>query len=127
MARILLVEDDEAGRHLLVEMLRKLGHEVAEAPDGREALREMGEPAAGGEPPFAAVLMDLQMPVMDGLDATAALRRAGWTEVPIIAVTAHAMVGDREKCLGAGMNDYLAKPLTMDMLRGMLERWLPVD
>ncbi len=124
MAKILLAEDDESGRHLIVRMLEKLGHEVVEAENGDVALQALGEPDGGSGSDFAAVLMDLQMPVLDGLDATRRLRESGWSDLPVIAVTAHALVGDREKCLRAGMNDYLSKPLTLDMLRDMLRRWI---
>lgn len=124
MAKILLAEDDESGRHLIVRMLEKLGHEVVEAENGDVALQALGEPDGGSGSDFAAVLMDLQMPVLDGLDATRRLRESGWSDLPVIAVTAHALVGDREKCLRAGMNDYLSKPLTLDMLREMLRRWI---
>lgn len=124
MAKILLAEDDESGRHLIVRMLEKLGHEVVEAENGDVALQALGEPGGDVGTAFAAVLMDLQMPVLDGLDATRRLREMGWSDLPVIAVTAHAMVGDREKCLRAGMNDYLSKPLTLDLLRDILRRWI---
>jgi len=124
VAKILLAEDDESSRHLIVRMLEKLGHEVVETENGDVALQALGEPGGGSGSDFAAVLMDLQMPVLDGLDATRRLREMGWSDLPVIAVTAHALVGDREKCLRAGMNDYLSKPLTLDMLRDMLRRWI---
>ncbi len=133
MARILLVEDYEPNRMLIARMLEKLGHEAVEAGNGKEALDILGDPPAAApaadapDDPIAAVLLDVQMPVLDGLDTTRRLREIGWTELPVIALTAHALTGNRETCLKAGMNDYLAKPLTLDMLRATLGKWLPAD
>jgi CheY-like chemotaxis protein len=115
VAKILLVEDDRDNRVLLVTLLGLLGHEVEEAVDGGAGL------AAALDGDHDAVLMDLQLPEMDGLEATRRLRAAGRTELPVVAVTAHAMLGDRETCLAAGMDRYLAKPLTLDMLRRVLD------
>ena len=113
--KILLVEDDEVSRRTVTFMLRRFGHEVAAAADGREALARLREED------FDAVVMDIQMPVMDGLEATRAIRAdaslGARAKVPIIAMTAYAMIGDREKFLAAGMDGYLAKPVDMDRLR----------
>ncbi len=105
--RILLVEDNSASQKLAVHLFREAGHAVDVAEDGRKAL-EMIEEAA-----YDVVLMDVQMPVMDGLTATAAIRarEPPGTHVPIIAMTARAMKGDRERCLAAGMDEYISKPI----------------
>ena len=114
--RVLLVEDNAVNQRVAVGMLRKLGYEHEVASDGRSALEKVR--AA----PFGLVLMDCLMPGMDGFETTRRLRSAGWS-MPIIALTAKAMAGDRERCLEAGMNDYLAKPIAMPLLRAALERW----
>jgi CheY-like chemotaxis protein len=106
--RILLAEDNAVNQRLTVSMLQKKGHEVVVAGDGKAAL------AALEERSFDLVLMDVQMPKMDGLEATAAIRereKGSKAHIPIIAMTAHAMKGDRERCLAAGMDDYVSKPL----------------
>ncbi len=106
--RILLVEDSLVNQKLVKALLERQGHLVLVANDGQEAL------AGFQAQPFDLVLMDIQMPHMDGLEATAAIRqleqRRG-THVPIVAMTAHALLGDRERCLAAGMDEYLAKPI----------------
>ncbi len=116
--RILLVEDNPVNRELAVSLLRKRGHTVSIAVDGREALDAFGR--HGGHD-FDLVLMDVQMPVMGGLEATGAIRRqekGTGRHIPIIAMTAHAMKGDKERCLAAGMDGYLAKPIHEDGLWG---------
>jgi CheY-like chemotaxis protein len=118
-ARVLLVEDNEINQELACDLLRGVGVLTEIAADGREALA-MLERAH-----FDAVLMDCQMPVMDGYEATRALRAdARWRELPVIAMTANAMVGDREKVLAAGMNDHVAKPIKVDELFATLVRWV---
>jgi CheY-like chemotaxis protein/HPt (histidine-containing phosphotransfer) domain-containing protein len=115
--RCLVVEDNPVNQRLVVKMLEVAGHQVTLAGNGREAV----EAAARGG--FDIVLMDVQMPEMDGLEATAAIRREapiGAARVPIVAMTAHAMPGDRERCLAAGMDGYLSKPIRMtDLLRAV--------
>jgi signal transduction histidine kinase/CheY-like chemotaxis protein/HPt (histidine-containing phosphotransfer) domain-containing protein len=106
--RVLLAEDSIVNQRLFVHLLEKFGHKVTVVGDGREALDTWRRET------FDLILMDVQMPHMDGLEATAALRKeelgtGRWT--PIVALTAHAMKGDRERCLGAGMDGYLTKPL----------------
>ena len=122
MPRILLVDDDEPSRNLVAKMLEKLSFDYDTAENGREALDAVA--AAGESDGYSAVLMDVQMPVLDGLDAVRSLRESG-CRLPVIAITAHALAGDREKCLRAGMNDYLSKPLSLSHLRDALARWVP--
>ncbi|MCW5664231.1 MAG: response regulator [Piscinibacter sp.] len=119
-AHVLLVEDNAINRELVVELLQAAGVVVSVAGDGREAL-EMLERQR-----FDAVLMDCLMPVMDGYAATRALRqRPELRDLPVIALTANAMVGDRDKALAAGMSDHIAKPVRLDTLLAALARWLP--
>ena len=104
--RVLVVEDGDHNRKLLRTILRHASVEVHEAADGREGV----DRALAAESPYDAILLDMQMPVLDGYGAAAELRAAG-CESPIIALTAHAMAGDREKCLDAGCDDYITKPV----------------
>jgi signal transduction histidine kinase/CheY-like chemotaxis protein len=118
-ARILLVEDNAINQELACGLLERAGIVVTIAVDGREAL------AALERDGFDAVLMDCQMPVMDGYEATRALRRRQeLADLPVIAMTANAMAGDREKVLAAGMNDHVAKPFRVDELFATLARWV---
>jgi CheY-like chemotaxis protein len=118
-ARVLLVEDNVINRELALDLLRAAGIIVSVACDGREAL-DMLELQR-----FDAVLMDCLMPVMDGYAATRALRlRPDLQALPVIALTANAMVGDRDKALAAGMNDHIAKPIKFDELFTTLARWV---
>ncbi|MBN1824813.1 MAG: response regulator [Candidatus Eisenbacteria bacterium] len=120
--RILLAEDNVINQQVAEAFLRKKGHTYRIASDGMEAV------AAFGEEPFDLVLMDLQMPKMDGIEATAAIRareKETGVHVPIIAMTAHAMSGDRERCLEAGMDDYVSKPIQMKELTAAIERQAP--
>jgi CheY-like chemotaxis protein len=106
--RVLLAEDNPVNRTLALRLLGKLGHQVEVANNGEEAL---GLHARGK---FDIILMDVQMPVMGGFEATARIREreaAGCPHTPIVAMTAHAMKGDRERCLEAGMDGYLSKPV----------------
>ena len=117
--KILLAEDNEVNQRLIVKLMEKRGYEVVVAGDGRQAL------AALDQDRFDCVLMDVQMPEMDGLQATQAIRaKEACTcgHVPIVAMTAHAMKGDRERCLEAGMDDYLSKPIKADELFAMIEK-----
>ncbi|MGO9933653.1 MAG: response regulator [Steroidobacteraceae bacterium] len=120
--KILLVEDNPVNREVAVGMLESLGCTAHSAENGWLALEAMNNDA------FDAVLMDCQMPVMDGLTATAELRRreqnSGGARLPIIALTANTMEGDRERCLAAGMDDFLSKPFTQQQLAALLKRWL---
>jgi two-component system sensor histidine kinase/response regulator len=119
---ILLVEDNPVNREVAVGMLESLGCTADSAENGWMALKAMNTAT------YDAVLMDCQMPVMDGLAATGEIRRreqaSGAARVPIIALTANAMEGDRERCLAAGMDDFLSKPFTQQQLATLLRRWL---
>jgi ammonium transporter, Amt family len=118
--RLLLVDDNLVNQQVGVRMLTTLGYQVDIAANGREAVEAITRTA------YAGVFMDCQMPEMDGFEATREIRkRARITpHLPIIAMTATAMVGDREKCLEAGMNDFLSKPVKLEDLRRILEKWL---
>lgn len=124
---VLLVEDNRVNQLVAQEMLNSLGIQVSVAEQGEKAIALISKSTK----PFDMILMDCQMPVMDGYQTTRAIRhgRAGeeHQSTPIIAMTAHAMTGDKERCLASGMNDYLAKPVDPSALLAMLERWLSDD
>jgi two-component system sensor histidine kinase/response regulator len=112
--RILLVEDNAVNQMIAQEMLNRQGHTVVTASNGREALKFLAEAI-----PCDVILMDIQMPEMDGFQATAAIRKmeeSSASHIPIIAMTAHAMKGDRQRCLAAGMDGYVAKPVQIHAL-----------
>jgi len=108
--QILLVEDDVVNLTMAKRMLEKMGHAVICARNGAEALDCLHAPGVD------LVLMDIQMPEMDGIEATRQIRKKGFTDIPIVAMTANAMKGDREKCLEAGMNDYISKPIKRELV-----------
>lgn len=124
--RLLLVEDNLTNQKLAVALLKRLGHQVDVAINGQEALTALKAND------YALVLMDCRMPVMDGFAATQAIREGQAGEsartVPIVAMTADAMGGDRERVIAAGMDDYLSKPIDANRLKAMVDRWLqPTD
>ncbi len=118
--RALVVEDNAVNQEMARAMLDMLGFHVTTASNGQE-----GVLAAAADPALNLILMDCQMPVMDGLAAARAIRvaEAGGSRVPIVALTGNAMPGDREACVAAGMDDYLAKPFSLAALRAMIDRW----
>ena len=121
--RVLLVEDNAINREVALELLNNAGMTVVEAQDGAQGVAAV-EAAEEAGTQFNAVLMDCQMPVLDGYEATRRLRRDGrFNDLPIIAMTANAMAGDREKCLEAGMNDHVTKPFDVRALFAALARW----
>ncbi len=116
--RVLLAEDGPFNQEVAVSLLEERGHTVVVVENGKEALAALEKEA------FDLVLMDVQMPKMDGLEATVAIRekeKATGAHIPIIAMTAHAMMGDRERCLEAGMDDYLSKPFRSKQLYEIVE------
>jgi CheY-like chemotaxis protein len=121
--RLLVAEDTPMNRQLIQAILVKAGLEVDVAENGVEVCRLVAGSAADGRP-YDLILMDIQMPELDGYDATRQLRQAGW-QWPIVALTAHAMADDREKCLEAGCNDYISKPISRDGLLAVVSRYLP--
>ena len=120
-ARVLVAEDSRDNQLLVGFILRRMGAEVTEAENGRVAHRLAME-AVGAGKPFHVILMDMQMPELDGYDAASLLRRDGYTGA-VVAVTAHAMVGDREKCLAAGCDDHVTKPIDAEGLVMTVARW----
>ena len=120
-AKVLLVEDNIINQQVACELLENFGLNVEVANQGIEAIERVKN---GG---YDLIFMDIQMPEMDGLEATRRIRQQGFKEVPIIAMTAHAMTGDREKSLQAGMNDHIAKPIDPELLYQMLLHWLKED
>jgi CheY-like chemotaxis protein len=121
--RVLLVEDNITNQQVAMGILKKFGLKADAAANGAEALRALESI------PYDLVLMDVQMPVMDGLEATRSIRDPQSVvldhNIPIIAMTAHALQSDRVRCLEAGMNDYVSKPVEPSLLADVLNRWLP--
>jgi CheY-like chemotaxis protein len=119
--RVLVAEDNAVNQRLASAMLARLGHDAVVVGDGAQAV------AAVARQGFDAVLKEVQMPTLSGFDATAAIRaaeRGTSVRVPIVAMTAHAMAGDRERCLDAGMDDYVSKPVSLAAIEGALQRLL---
>jgi two-component system, cell cycle response regulator DivK len=119
MAKILVVEDNETNQKIIVRRLQKRGYDVVIAGDGQEGV-DQGRSQAPD-----LILMDMSLPIIDGWEATRQLKAAAETQrIPIIALTAHAMVGDREKALAAGCDDYDVKPIELERLLGKIEALL---
>jgi len=116
---ILLAEDNVINQRVAVKILEKMNYSIDVVGNGREAVEAIRNNT------YDLVLMDVQMPEMDGLEATAKLRKSGWApdNLPIIAMTAHAMMGDKEKCLASGMNDYISKPIKPEELYDIIKKW----
>jgi two-component system, sensor histidine kinase len=123
-ARVLVAEDNEINQDVARHMLQTLGCQVEIARDGFEAVAAVTAPI-----PFDLILMDCQMPRLDGFAACGTIREiekeTGVARLPVVALTANALSGDRERCLSAGMDDYLSKPFSLEQLRAILRRWLP--
>jgi len=120
--RILLVEDNQVNQLVASSLLKKLGHRVEHAENGQRALEALRNRR------YDLILMDCQMPVMDGYEATRAIRNnPEWQNLPVIAVTANVMQGDREDCLASGMNDYITKPYRREDLKAVIRRWTSPD
>jgi CheY-like chemotaxis protein len=119
--RVLIVDDDVRNIFSLTSVLEGHGMEVAFAENGRDALTWLGQQAEAPD----IILMDVMMPEMDGYETTRAIReRPEWRAVPIIALTAKAMKGDREKCIAAGASDYITKPVDTEQLLSLMRVWL---
>ncbi len=124
-ARILLAEDNPVNREVALAMLEDVGLQVDTAYNGLEVLQRVQAAQARGQAPYDLVLMDMQMPLMDGLQATRALRALpGWQHTPILALTANAFDDDRRACTEAGMSDFISKPFDPDKLYAVMLRWL---
>lgn len=119
--QLLVVEDNVINRKVITRMLENMGHRVQIAEDGEAALRRLEEM------PYDLVLMDVNMPGLDGLEATRRIRslRTPAANIPVIGVTASAMMDDRQNCLDSGMNDYVTKPITVESLKAVIDRWAP--
>ena len=118
--RLLLVEDNVINQRVATGLLSKIGYTVDVAPDGAEAIELIQEQA------YDLILMDCQMPVMDGYEATRRIRKmpVPTCNTPIIAMTANAMKGDREKCISAGMDDYVTKPINAGRMKSLIRSWI---
>jgi CheY-like chemotaxis protein len=124
--RILVVEDDVRNIFALSSLLEPKGATIEIARNGREAIEALTRSCLPGAKPIDLVLMDIMMPEMDGLTAMRAIRKQPeWKKLPIIALTAKAMKDDQERCLAAGANDYIAKPLDVEKLMSLVRVWIP--
>ncbi len=117
---ILIAEDNAINQKVIERMVQKLGYRVKLVANGRDAIEALSRDN------YELIFMDCQMPEMDGFEACREIRKnEGGTRIPIVAITANAMKGDRERCLAAGMDDYVSKPFKQDDLRVVIERWMP--
>ena len=117
---VLLVEDNPVNQKLAKLMLTKAGYQVEVANNGKEAVEKF----TSSPEDFDLIFMDIQMPEMDGFEATEAIRSKGFDTIPIVAMTANAMKGDRKMCLEAGMDDYTTKPIKREIVFGILDKWV---
>ena len=117
---ILLAEDNPVNQKLALMMLGKAGYQVEVAGNGLEAV----EKYSAGADKYDLVFMDIQMPEMDGKEATRRIRELGFEDVPIVAMTAHALQGDREECIQAGMNDYITKPIKREKVFEIIDKFV---
>ena len=117
---ILVAEDNPVNQMLMTMMLNKMGNRVEIAKNGKEAVEKF----TGSPEKFDLIFMDIQMPEVDGYEAAGMIREMGFSDVPVIALTANAMQGDKEKCLAAGMNDYITKPVRKDAVIEMMKKWI---
>jgi CheY-like chemotaxis protein len=116
---ILPVEDNPINQKLAKFILEKAGYNIILAVNGKEAVKIFkGDPDS-----FDLIMMDIQMPIMDGIEATRIIREQGFSKIPIVAMTAEAMKGDREKCIQAGMNDYIPKPIKREVIFKIIQKW----
>jgi len=118
--RILIAEDHPVNQKLIKAMLTHAGYQVELVDNGKTAV----ETFCASSENFDMIIMDVQMPEMDGLAATKRIRAEGFDQIPIIALTAHAMEGDRENCLAAGMNDYITKPIRKQNVIELIDHWV---
>jgi CheY-like chemotaxis protein len=116
--RILLAEDDKSCQKLVVCILKKAGFNVDLAENGNQVIEKVKANS------YDLILMDMQMPGMDGLTAARTLRQMGFNELPILALTANAFTEDRKRCLDSGMNDFITKPVSPAKLTAQIEKWL---
>ena len=118
--KVLIVDDDVRNIFSLSKALEKYGMEIISAVDGKEAISALQQ-----DKKIDIVLLDMMMPEMDGYETAAEIRKnRAWKDLPVIAVTAKAMMGDREKCINAGASDYITKPVDVDQLLSLLRVWL---
>ncbi|MBN2844117.1 MAG: response regulator [Sedimentisphaerales bacterium] len=117
--RVLIADDDDVNLKLTIKLLTKAGYDTDTAHNGQEAIEKLQQQN------YDVVLMDMQMPVMDGLEATRMIRKLE-IDIPIIALTANAFESDRKNCINAGMNDYLSKPLKRDKVINCVNKWIAV-
>ena len=117
---VLIAEDNLINQKVIERMVQRLGYPVALVANGREVIDALSRLS------YALIFMDCQMPEIDGFEACREIRKreVGGQRVPIVAITANAMKGDRERCLAAGMDDYVSKPFKQDDLRAVIDRWI---
>lgn len=116
--RILVAEDNPVNQKVIIGMLKRLGFSADIANNGAEVIKALGQDG------YELIFMDCQMPILDGYEATKVIRASESEHIPIVALTANAMPGDEEKCLAAGMDDYIAKPLSIITIQKTLDKYL---